>query len=313
MDLFNFTSKEIKEIKIGGDCLKEKKLIATEDQIKDIDSNFIFNKPFHELSFNEQQKLFQYQRDKLYPEWRRIYVDNIETKYMVNNIGQVMNATTGKLLRSSIGRGYVRFHIVPIPGGTLRSIFAHRLVAQAFIPNPENKPQVNHINGNKQCNWVGNLEWCTAKENIDHAERMGLRHIRGVEAGGCIHTEDEIRKICELFEQGETPKHISEKLGIPKHTVSNIKNGINWVHIAREYNIPPNVNKAKPKWFRQCMAELIMAGYSDAEIAEYLDLPKDNVILGKWYVNCFKRRYLKGKIKDPFDSSTTIPQERIAQ
>lgn len=60
------------------------------------------------------------------------------------------------------------------PGQKLEKHYIHRLVADAFIPNPQNKPEVNHINGDKKCNYVFNLEWCTHKENMEHARRTGL-------------------------------------------------------------------------------------------------------------------------------------------
>lgn len=70
--------------------------------------------------------------------------------------------------------GYLRCDI-NIDGKT-KSHLIHRLVAEKFIPNPDNKPFVNHIDGNKHNNSVNNLEWCTRSENERHAWKTGLKH-----------------------------------------------------------------------------------------------------------------------------------------
>ena len=76
-----------------------------------------------------------------------------------------------KLKRRKHNRGYAQVNCYE-KGGKRSYPLVHRLVAEAFIPNPDGKPDVNHKNGNKQDCTVGNLEWCTKKENMDHAANV---------------------------------------------------------------------------------------------------------------------------------------------
>ena len=95
--------------------------------------------------------------------------------------------TPGKVLRpKTTTRGYLRLTVSV--DGRVGDQYVHRIVAETYIPNPEGKPQVNHINGDKRDNRVENLEWCTAKENTAHAIRTGLSNPRGGSRTGCHGT-----------------------------------------------------------------------------------------------------------------------------
>lgn len=93
--------------------------------------------------------------------------------YFITEDGKVFNVQTKRYLKEQKNKkGYsvVRVTVNRVK----KTIRIHREVAKAFIPNPENKPQVNHIDGNKDNNNVKNLEWCTNQENADHAIKNGL-------------------------------------------------------------------------------------------------------------------------------------------
>ena len=88
--------------------------------------------------------------------------------YEVSTWGRIYNTRTGKYLRPEIhDKGYLRVDL--FNGAGRKHCKVHRLVAEAFIPNPEGKPQINHIDGNNQNNSISNLEWVTNSENAEKA------------------------------------------------------------------------------------------------------------------------------------------------
>jgi HNH endonuclease len=112
--------------------------------------------------------------------------------------------------------------------GKIKKFTVHRLVALAYLPNPENKPQVNHINGDKTDNRVVNLEWCTRSENQKHSIDIGLRTTKGVKNSQCKLNEEEVIYIKNSDEKG---KILAKKFNISHSTICDIRSGRSWTHI----------------------------------------------------------------------------------
>ena len=104
-------------------------------------------------------------------------IKGFENKYKVSNKGRIKNIKTGHIYKMTNQYGDY-FSIILYDENHKKSTRIHREVAKAFIPNPNNFPEVNHKDGNKQNNCVENLEWCTRKYNQVHALKTGLNTMK---------------------------------------------------------------------------------------------------------------------------------------
>ena len=167
-----------------------------------------------------------------------VSIEGCGDKYFIGPCGNVYSNRSkcrGKILKPQYsGRKNAQYYIVWLyPTDSYNGVQhrIHRLVAKAFIPNPENKPSVNHIDGNKLNNSVKNLEWCTAKENAQHAYDTGLMDISALcrkksrDASRKL-TEDDIFDILDMnLNQGLKYPKIAELKGIAFGTVGKICRG----------------------------------------------------------------------------------------
>jgi hypothetical protein len=101
------------------------------------------------------------------------YIKGFERLYKINSKGVILSVKSNILMKPALVRGYHQIGLRK--DGRYHLLYVHRLVAMAFIHNPENKPFINHKNGLKTDNRVKNLEWCTRSENTRHAWSAQLR------------------------------------------------------------------------------------------------------------------------------------------
>ena len=151
-----------------------------------------------------------------------------EGYYEVSDLGNVRKNKCGTILKLSMGTKYklVGFYV----NQKLKTPMVHRLVATAFIDNPENKEQVNHINGIKTDNRASNLEWVTLQENIAHSVRTGLlAGVRGENHHNCKISEEAARDIKFNYVKGVTSlKYFAAKHNTTIQNVCFIANNKAW-------------------------------------------------------------------------------------
>ena len=161
-------------------------------------------------------------------------IPDTEGVYGVSPDGRVKNMLTDVVLSPFFTSGDYLCVTIQFSGRNQRStVKVHRLVAQAFLENPFDKPYVNHIDGNKQNNAVGNLEWVTPLENNIHAVDTGLIAV-GEDAPASILSEKNVLEVIDRLRAGHRNIDIARDFNVAHNTVDDIRCNRTWRHIVRE-------------------------------------------------------------------------------
>lgn len=155
-------------------------------------------------------------------------VKGYEGLYEVDTDGNVYSCLTNKTRRKGILKPYVKNGYLAVNlyiNNKCKHYYIHRLVAEAFIPNSNDLPCVNHIDGNKENNSLENLEWCTRSENEKHAYKNDL------EIHYCKLSKRQVKEIRELY----VPKSknfgtvaLAKKYKVSQSTIYNIIKGLTY-------------------------------------------------------------------------------------
>lgn len=165
-------------------------------------------------------------------------VKNFESHYIVSNLGRVMSKNKmveaknglalrkGKILKpSKTDKGYLRISLSI--KSNKKNFLVHRLVAETFIENLNNLPDVNHKDGNKENNRVNNLEWVTKQENHIHAAKTGLKAKQ--EKHGCSKlTLAQVNEIKDMLKTKMSYSEIAKIFNVSKQTIYQINNSKIW-------------------------------------------------------------------------------------
>lgn len=145
---------------------------------------------------------------------KKIILNGVETEYYISDNGEVWHH--GKILSQTYNKvtGYMQVGITG-PDGKRHNLSVHRYVALTFIPNPNNLPVVNHIDGNKTNNNINNLEWTTMAGNMQHALKLGLVKSAGIDL-------ERAKRVCVFLYNGYSIKKIAKTMDLSKDIVQKV-------------------------------------------------------------------------------------------
>lgn len=232
-------------------------------------------------------------------QWRPLnYNGKILTRYMVSDHGRIYDNQTNEFLSYYHMRGEYWHARIRVNHSTSVNCSVHRAVLMSFNPIPNfDEMQVDHIDGNPCNNRLNNLEWVTPMENTRRAINTGLRNQTGTSNGRAVYDDDTIRRVCELIDQGLGNAQIATALGYlhePERgsfaaNVSSIRHGKTRRDISCNYNF---MGGNQFKFYGEDFAYLACCFLSDPnrdftydEIADFLDIPKNERLNFKQYVN----------------------------
>lgn len=161
-----------------------------------------------------------------YEEWK--VVSGYDGIYLISNFGNVYSYKKMRLLTHYFRTGYPS--VCLCKGKVENHTLVHRLVAEHFIPNPDNKPEVNHKDGIRNNPHVDNLEWVTHSENIRHADMTGLRRVKGEDSKQAKLTNDAVREIRSM--KGiMTQRALAKKFNVPHSLIHLVQHKKAWAHV----------------------------------------------------------------------------------
>ena len=236
---------------------------------------------------NVQPVLFPIPNDLQYNEEFRFItnymVENVCPYYIISNYGRLFDLSKNSYVYGYYDDdGYIRVNLRLYPCGR-KNIGVHRLVLLAFdyrkgIDKDRNMVP-NHLDGVVNNNNLSNLEWCTQKENAQHAIRTGLHKMYGTDNPNNKLSEDQVKEICKLIESGKYyDTEIAKMYNVSYTNISDIHKGKIWKAVSKDYNLDIRKPRALTKESVKKICELMQdSDLNNTEIAKIMNVSITNI------------------------------------